>query len=77
MSTFPKIEKDIPITPKGTGVKNFTASLAPGDSFVCTFKESRTWRVYFSRAKIKITTRTLDDGNLRIWVTQSPFFPEA
>ena len=68
MDDIPKIEKNIHIPEKKSGGNvRFLKKMVAGDSFVTDIKRRSSFLISAAREGIKITTRTLGNGKIRIW----------
>lgn len=69
MNDMPKIEKNIPLPDKKSG-KNIRLlkSMEVGDSFVIEIKSRSSFLISAAREGIKITTRSIGNGKIRVWL---------
>ena len=61
------IEKNIPVPSPVPSVWTFTQAMEIGDSFVVDYQDIRKASTYMRGKKMKVVTRKLSDGKVRIW----------
>lgn len=61
------IEKNIPVPSRAISLWTFTEAMEIGDSFVVDYQDSRAASAYMRGKKMKVVTRKLSDGKVRIW----------
>jgi hypothetical protein len=71
MITEIKIEKGIPIPPRGTGPKGGVVSLikalAIGDSFTVSANKRSAITMWQKSAGVRLTSRRVDAETIRVW----------